>query len=322
MKEMTKEQRKQMKEEFIQEFVRNQDFSGSESEIKKLKCIVEAYADSIGFELTENTLFLGTNGKTGLNIVNLSFCSSLHCPEAIKGHCKVQKPIRDINGLKTGNKQVCYACSINNRHIETFIKNGWNYIVFNTISDKSIIKQIKSYVLKNGALYLRFNEYGSFIDEKCLKRCINISNTLIKEGYIKNSFSYTSNKHLFKKYCNVRGFVLSYSEGFNFDLNNLEPSIKKTGVVTLSSTAIWKNNPEKALKQGRDVLIPLLNNPDVVICCGNCSNCPYCKNNNDKRLVLFLRHGNGWNGHIEDYLTETEYLNYLEALHKDNIQFQ
>lgn len=322
MNNKTKEQRKEEKEAFIQNIIRNQDFSGSASEIRKLKRIVEAYAESIGFELPENTLFLGTNGKTGLNIVNLSFSSAIHCPECIKGHCKVQKPIRDTNGLKTGNKQVCYACSINNRHIETFIKNTWNYILFHTLTDNEIVKQIKSYILTNGALYLRFNEYGSFIDEECIKRCINISNTLIKEGYIKNSFSYTSNKHLFKKYCNVGGFVLSYSEGFNFDLNNLKPSIKKTGVVTLSSTAMWKNNPEKALKQGREVLIPLLNNPDVVICCGNCSNCPYCKNSNDKRLVLFLRHGNGWNGHIEDYLTETEYLNYLEALHKDNIQFQ
>ena len=322
MNNKTKAQRKEEKEEFIQAIIKNQDFSGSEHEIRTLKVIVEAYAESIGFELPENTLFLGTNGKTGLNIVNLSFTSAIHCPECIKGHCKVQKPIRYLNGLKTGNKQICYACSINNRHIETFIKNTWNYILFHTLTDNEIIKQIKSYILTNGALYLRFNEYGSFINEECIKRCINISNTLIKEGYIKNSFSYTSNKHLFKKYNKVKGFVLSYSEGFNFDLNNLEPYIKKTGVVTLSSTAMWKNNPEKALKQGREVLIPLLNNPDVVICCGNCSNCPYCKNNNDKRLVLFLRHGNGWNGHIEDYLTETEYLNYLEALHKDNIQFQ
>lgn len=322
MENKTKEQRKQEKEEFIQTIIKNQGFSGSEHEIRTLKGIVEAYAESIGFELTENTLFLGTNGKTGSNIVNLSFTSAIHCPEAIKGHCKVQKPIRNLKGVKTGNKQICYACSINNRHIETFMKNVWNYIIFNTLTNDEIIKQIKSYILTNGALYLRFNEYGSFINEECIKRCITISNTLIKEGYIKNSFSYTSNKHLFKKYCNVRGFVLSYSEGFKFDLNDLEPSIKKTGVVTLSSTAMWKNNPEKALKQGREVLIPLLNNPNIVICCGNCSNCPYCKNNNDKRLVLFLRHGNGWNGHIEDYLTEDEYLNYLETLHKDNIKFQ
>lgn len=322
MDKKTKKQRKEEKEEFIQNIIKNQDFSGSASEIRRLQKILKAYADSIGFELPENTLFLGTNGKTGLNIVNLSFSSAIHCPEAIKGHCKVQKPIRNTNGLKNGNKQVCYACSINNRHIETFIKNEWNYIVFNSISDDAIIKQIKSYVLQNGALYLRFNEYGAFISEECIKRCINISNTLIKEGYIKNSFSYTSNKHLFHKYNNVKGFVLSYSEGFKFNLNDLEPSIKKTGIVTLSSTAMWKNNPEQALKQGREVLIPLLNNHDVVICCGNCSNCPYCKNNNDKRLVLFLRHGNGWNGHIEDYLTEDEYLNYLETLHKDNIQFQ
>ena len=117
MRKETKKEKKEIKEAFIQEFVRNQDFSGSASEIRRLKRIVEAYADSIGFELPENTLFLGTNGKTGLNIVNLSFCSALHCPEAIKGHCKVQKPIRNTNGLKTGNKQICYACSINNRHI-------------------------------------------------------------------------------------------------------------------------------------------------------------------------------------------------------------
>lgn len=310
------------KEQFIQEIIKNQDFSGSESEIRRLKAIVNEYTESIGFELPKDTLFLGTNDKTGANIVNLSFTTALHCPEAIKGHCKVQKPIRDLSGNKTGNKQICYACSINNRHITTFIKNIWNYIVFNTISNKAIIKQLKSYILQNGALYLRFNEYGSFINEDCLKRCIAISNTLIKDGYIKNSFSYSSNRHLFNKYCNVSGFVLSYSNGFNFDLEHLESSIKKTGVVTLSSVAMWQRNPEKALKQGRDVLIPLLNNPDVVICCGNCSNCPYCKNNNDKRLVLFLRHGNGWNGHIEDYLTETEYLNYLDKLHRDNIQFR
>ena len=111
------------KEQFIQEIIRNQDFSGSESEIRRLKAIVERYAKSIGFELPKDTLFLGTNDKTGANIVNLSFTTALHCPEAIKGHCKVQKPIRDLSGNKTGNKQICYACSIHNRHITTFIKN-------------------------------------------------------------------------------------------------------------------------------------------------------------------------------------------------------
>ena len=168
MKQTTKKEQKEMKEEFIQDIIKNQDFSGSASEIRKLKRIVEAYADSIGFELPENTLFLGTNGKTGLNIVNLSFSSAIHCPEAIKGHCKVQKPIRDLKGVKTGNKQVCYACSINNRHIETFIKNTWNYVLFNTLTDSEIIKQIKSYILTNGTLYLRFNEYGAFINEEYL----------------------------------------------------------------------------------------------------------------------------------------------------------
>ena len=311
------------KEQFIQEIVKNQDFSGSENEIRRLKAIVEAYAKSIGFELPENTLFLGTNSKTGANIVNLSFTSALHCPEAIQGHCKVQKRIRDNDGFKTGNKQVCYACSINNRHIETFIKNIWNYIMFHTLSDNDIINQLKSYILTNGVSYLRFNEYGSFINEECLKRCLSIAKSLINTNYIKKAFSYTSNRHYFEKYYNIdSNFVLNLSKGFNCNFKDIETSIKATSIVTLSSVKLWQLNPEKALKQGRNILISLLNNPKIVVCCGNCSNCPYCKDNNDKRLVVFLRHGNGWNGHIEDYLTKSEYLKYLEKLHKDNIQFE
>lgn len=310
------------KEQFIQEIIRNQNFSGSESEIRQLKAIVEEYAESIGFELPKDTLFLGTNDKTGANIVNLSFTTALHCPEAIQGHCKVQKRIRDSDGLKTGNKQVCYACSINNRHITTFIKNIHNYIVFNTISNKDIEKQLINYIIANGVSYLRFNEYGSFINEKCLQRCLNIAKSLINSNYIKKAFSYTSNKHYFEKYYDIdSNFVLSLSKGFDCDFNDIDTSIKATSIVTLSSNIMWNKNPEKALKQGREILLPLLNNPNVVICCGNCSNCPYCKNNNDKRLVVFLRHGNGWNGHIDDYLTKSEYESYLKALHKDNIQF-
>lgn len=311
------------KETFIQQIIKNQDFSGSKNEIKSLSAILKEYCDDIGFELPKNKLFLGTNGKTGANIVNLSFTSALHCPEAIQGHCKVQKRIRDDKGLITKNKQVCYACSINNRHIKTFIKNVWNYIVFNTIDNKAITEQLKNYILVNGVSYLRFNEYGSFINEECLKRCLKIAKNLIKDNYIKKAFSYTSNKHYFDKYHDIdKNFVLSLSKGFNCDFENIDTSIKATSVVTLSSVAMWIKNPNKALKQGREILIPLLNNPDIVICCGNCSNCPYCKNNNDKRLIVFLRHGNGWNGHIDDYLTESEYMTYLEQLHKDNIQFR
>lgn len=311
------------KEQFIQKIIKIQDFSGSEKEIQALSEVLKEYCNQIGFELPKNKLFLGTNGKTGANIVNLSFTSALHCPEAIQGHCKVQKRIRDNDGLKTGNKQICYACSINNLYIKTFIKNIHNYIVFNTISNKDIEKQLKSYIIENGALYLRFNEYGSFINENCLQRCLDIAKNLINSNYIKKAFSYTSNRHYFEKYYDIDSdFVLSLSKGFNCNFDDIDTSIKSTSIVTLSSNMMWNNNPQKALKQGREVLIPLLNNPDVVICCGNCSNCPYCKNNNDKRLVVFLRHGNGWNGHIEDYLTKSEYVSYLEKLHKDNIQFE
>lgn len=309
------------KEEFLVELIKIQDFSGSEKEIEALTSLVVEFAESIGFELPEGQLFLGTNSKTGENVVNLSFTSAIHCPEALKGHCNVQKPLRDMNGAKNGNKQVCYACSINNRHIETTIKCIWNYILFHKLTVDEITDQIKRHILFNNCQYLRFNEYGSFIDEKNLQKCIIISNMLVEDGLILNSFSYTSNKRLFKKYSDVPNFVLSYSQGLDVDVEALDCSIKQTVIITLSSVYKMKHDNIKAIEKGRKTLLPLLDNPNVVICCGDCSKCPYCKNKEDKRIVVFLRHGNGWDGHIDHYLTDNEYMEYLKQLHIDNNKF-
>lgn len=309
------------KEIFLQKLVQIQDFSGSENEIEALTSLVVEFAESIGFELPKGQLFLGTNSKTGENVVNLSFTSALHCPECIQGHCRVQKRVRNSTGMKTGNKQVCYACSINNRHIQTVIKVTWNYIQFHKLDLKTVIKQLKKHILVNNCQYLRFNEYGSFIDEKCLQKCITISNTLVGDGFIKNSFSYTSNMKLFNKYKEIPNIVLSLSKGLDVDFESLDSSIKQTAIITLSSVAKMKHNRDKAVENGRKILLPLLNNPNVVICCGDCSKCPYCKNNEDKRVVVFLRHGNGWDGHIDHYLTDNEYMEYLKQLHIDNNKF-
>ena len=309
------------KEQFIQELVKIQDFSGSEEEIEALTSLVVEFADSIGFNLPDRELFLGTNSKTGESVVNLSFTTALHCPECIQGHCKVQKRIRDQKGLKTDNKQICYACSINNRHIETVVKIVWNYIQFHKLNIETVVKQLKKHILINNCQYLRFNEYGSFIDEENLNKCIQISNILVEDGFIKNSFSYTSNRKLFKKYEKTPNFVLSFSQGLDVDLEALDGGFKQTAIVTLSSIAKMKHDNVKAVENGRKILIPLLNNPNVVICCGDCSKCPYCKDKEDKRIVVFLRHGNGWDGHIDHYLSETEYMEYLQQLHIDNNKF-
>lgn len=310
-----------LKEEFLQKLVQIQDFSGSEEEIEALTSLVVEFAESIGFDLPNGALFLGTNSKTGADVVNLSFTTAIHCPEAIFGHCNIQKPLRNADGIKNSNKQVCYACSINNRHIETTIKCVWNYIKFNRLSVEEIVEQLKKHIILNNCSYLRFNEYGAFIDEKCIEKCVLISNNLVESGLIRNSFSYTSNKHLFKKYNNVANFVLSYSQGLDVDIEALDCSIKQTAIITLSSVYKMKNDNVKAVENGRKTLLPLLANPNVVICCGDCSNCPYCKNKEDKRVVVFIRHGNGWDGHIDHYLTEDEYLSYLETLHLDNNKF-
>lgn len=309
------------KEIFLQKLVKIQDFSGSESEIEALTSLVVEFAESIGFELPNGELFLGTNSKTGENVVNLSFSTAINCPEAIKGHCNVQKPLRDSEGLKTGEKQVCYACSVNNRHIETTVKCVWNYIQFHKLTVNEIKEQIERHILVNNCQYLRFNEYGSFVDENNLKKCITINNILVEGGLIKNSFSYTSNRYLFKKYPKVPNFVLSYSQGLDVDIETLDCSIKQTAIITLSSVAKMKHNRDKAVKNGRKILLPLLNNQNVVICCGDCSKCPYCKDKEDKRVIVFLRHGNGWDGHIDHYLTDNEYMEYLKQLHIDNNKF-
>lgn len=309
-------------ERFKIEVAMKQDFSGSDKEIADLKQSVTKFANELGVELDFKTIYLSDNSKTGDDICNLNIGSALNCYEAIHGHCSIQRPIRDRTGAKTGNKQVCYGCSINNRLKLKYLYDIYNYVVFNTISVNSLFNQIKAYCIANRCNFVRFNETGSFYGVWSFNKALELSKMLIKNNIILKAFSYTSNKKLFDKFKNNEYLVLSYSKGFkSFNDNFYINDDCKTIILNSVSIAFYENNTSKAIKQVREALIPFLNDDRFVICGGNCSKCSYCKDTNDKRIVVFLRHGNGFNGHLEDYLTPDELFELSQVRNKDNIHF-
>lgn len=309
-------------EEFKIEVAMKQDFSGSSEELEALRASVEKFAGELGLDLDFRSIYLSDNSKTGEDICNINIGSALNCYEAINGHCSIQKPIRDSTGAKTGNKQVCYGCAINNRLKLKYLYDIYNYIVFNTISLNSLFNQVKAYCVQNECNFVRFNETGSFYGVSSFNKALELSKMLIENNIILKAFSYTSNRKLFNQFKNNEYLVLSYSKGFkSFNDNFYINDDCKTIIVNSVSIAYYENNTSKAIKQVREALIPFLNDDRFVICRGNCSKCSYCKDTKDKRIVVFLRHGNGFNGHLEDYLTPDELFKLGQDRDKDNTMF-
>lgn len=298
------------------------DFSGSSKEINALTKIVNAFADRLGINLDFETLYLSENEKTGKDIANINIGSALNCFKSIEGYCTFQKPLRDKNGNKTAYKQICYGCSINNRLKLKYLYDIYNYIIFNTINTNKLINQIKTYIIAKNCNFIRFNETGSFYGESSFLKALEISKALIKKDLILKAFSYTSNVNLFNKYKNNEYLVLSLSKGFKaFDNDFVLNDDCKTLILNSVSVSYYNNNTEKAIKKVRESLIPFLKDDRFVICAGDCSKCSYCKDTNDKRIVVFLRHGNGYEGHLDAYLTQNELFKLIKDRNKDNIKF-
>ena len=294
--------------------VANHDFSGSDEEIKALKeAILEFNQNEEEIEKNNTVpveyesftkIHLSTNSKTGINIVNFNISSAYYCFEAINHHCGIQKQFKDEYG-KQLNKLGCYACSINNRQPTTLIYDVINYIAFQTLPVEEIQRQIREYLKEHPEVdFLRFNERGCFFSEKAFLKCSMVAIGL--QDVLLGTFSYTSNDELFDKYHNTTYFmVLNHS-------NSNNKGVKTTKIIGCS---------KKYLEKSRKMILDVINNPNQVLCCGDCSNCSYCKDKDDLRQVVFIRHGCGWDGHLESYLTETEIKNYLLIVQQDHERF-
>lgn len=285
------------------------DFSGSEEEMEGIKEAIWDYNNNPNVSdrnkiapeyLSFDKLYFSTNSKTGITTVNFNISSSFKCFDSIEGHCKVQNQIYEVIGSKLAKTDLmgCYACRDEVKSPKKLQYSFLNYVVFNTLSIEEILKQLNAYLDSHLEVdYLRFNENGCFYSFSAFEKCDLIASEINKR--LLGTFSYTANKDLYKRYYNNCNMCLNLS-------NHQMEGAKTTKII----------NPN------REAILKVLRSPDMVLCCGNCTNCSYCKDKNDLRTVVFVRHGMGITESIETLLTVREYKSFLQLVKLENAKFE
>lgn len=261
------------------------DYTGSERELTALKEAViefcEADEELQVPRLTEiiesdfTVLYFSQNSKTGENVLNFNLCDAYTCMESYKGHCTLQKPTRDAEFSKTGEKQCCYALAIENNTKLKFVYGVCNYITMHQIDISEAVSQVREALEKFNCDYLRFNEFGCFYNEAIFVIADFIAGEV---SDLAEAYSYTSNTDLFIKYYDKSYITLNLSNKVIKDLKDY----KRTITVDPSPEAF----------------VRFMEDQNYVICCGDCSNCSYCKDKEDFRVIVFFRHGNGVKLHL------------------------
>lgn len=206
------------------------------------------------------------NDKIGNDTLIFNCSTALLCPSALKGHCDVCK--------------ACYAVNNEITYGLPFVRNLLSLKRLLTVSIDNLISNTIKLIAtdstkKNGkkakeALFIRFNGNGDILDTKMLSDINKFAKSLINDcnNNLKIAYSYTHNKDIDINIADSITFNLSYKT----DLK-----VKKT-VVAFKFDKTY------------------LDNSKYVICNGKCFNCPYCKNKNDTRTVIFMAHGGGFKG--------------------------
>lgn len=198
------------------------------------------------------------NNKIGDDTLIFNVSSATLCPSALKGYCKQCKN--------------CYARSDELRHSSSLLRGVLSlykllkYPIDNIIN--STIKAVKSSKKAKNCLFVRYNSNGDILNNEILKIMNKLTVELKKATNIKVAYTYTHNKNL--------NLLLSPSIVFN--LSDVDNKGVKSTIVAYK----WDKK--------------YLDDSNYVICSGNCKNCPYCKNKNDKRTVVFMAHGHGFKG--------------------------
>lgn len=197
------------------------------------------------------------NLKIGDDTLILNMNHPLNCYCSKKGYCNL-----------CGK---CYAKKSSNTYINSCLYNIAAEINFMKLPVDKIISDIEAVILnaKTPIKFIRFNEAGDFISYKHFKKANKIA-TYFKNKYNIISYSYTHNIEL-EKYIteiNNSNIVVNYSYDIKTDL-----SVKKCIVINEQEIKNYVNDDS-----------------NYVICPGSCTNCSYCKNQTDKRIVIFLDH--------------------------------
>lgn len=229
------------------------------------------------------------NSKIGADTLIINTSTGLNC------WCKK-------NGLCDNAE--CYACSQERQYTDYLLVNMSNEILFQDMPVRYIIQSIEKQYRKQleakKIKYIRWNEAGEFQNIVQFEK-IDYVAAYFKKRYGVISYSYSHNKELYKEYCQ---------------------DIKERSSIILSWSFKTHQDYKSAVIIEETELFNYLCNHEVVICSGNCLNCSYCKNRNDKRPVMFLRHTNkGIEKQLIELLTAEEYEELINKKNKDYALF-
>lgn len=206
------------------------------------------------------------NNKIGNDTLVFNCSTALLCPSALKGHCDVCKACYAVNN------EVVYGTPFvrNLLSLKRLLTVDIEVLAINTIKMISTDNTKKDGKKAKEALFVRLNSNGDILDNKMLSDVNKFAEKLISadSNNLKVAYTYTHNKDLNVSMADSITFNLSY----------------KTDLKAKKTIVAFKFDKK------------YLDNSKYIICNGKCFNCPYCKNKDDKRTVVFMAHGGGFKG--------------------------
>lgn len=206
------------------------------------------------------------NSKIGADTLIFNCSPALLCCSDLKGYCE--------------NCNCCYAKNNEVTYGNPFVRNLLSFKKLLTIDIDIIINETLKAISsdrtqKDGfkpkdCLFIRINSNGDILDDIMLKAIDKFVFNLIeaKTNNLRIAYSYTHNKDL----------DLNLSQNIVFNLSFKGSETAKRCITAYS----WNKK--------------YLDNSKYIICNGECKNCSYCKDKQEKRTIVFMVHGGGFKG--------------------------
>lgn len=264
----------------LKEAVRNAPFLDSDELYEILVEYAPYFSKSKALDYVNNNKMFHKigNSKIGLDTVIINVNSVLNCYCGKNGLCK-----------EFGR---CYAQAVGNFRRLSALTGLASGIMFDRLTVDELIEQIEETIIKSkddDIQFIRWNELGEF-------DCVE---TFLKANEVA--------KYFFEKYG-----IISYSYTHN---SEIPPELLIDSYIVMTfSYPIDMDGVKKAIVVNGEEILDYVDDDDYVICTGKCYHCPYCKDKEDTRTVVFINHyQKNMEKELKKYLGE-ELFNRLVAI--------
>lgn len=198
------------------------------------------------------------NDKIGTDTLICDVSCAIDCHCRLCGYCDLTDK--------------CYALSLETFRYYKLLKNVLSALRWLKLSFEEKIASFEHY-MDYEIEFIRFNGYGDFFDLDSYIEAFKIAEYMYnKYGII--SYFYTHNK-------DIEAYYLDNHQDIHWFVCNFSYKEAKSH--------------KKAIAVKITDLHKYLNNDKYIVCNGDCLKCPYCKDNDLKKTVIFVMHGNGQN---------------------------